>query len=126
MPDAITATDLLLTVAEATRLRILNALAAAPLFVSDLQAILNLPQPTVSRHLRVLRELDVVRDTPIGPYVLYRMRGPTSPRGRMLRQVLEAIGGDEIMRVERHQAQRRSRAHFRDRTDHLELAEALS
>lgn len=126
MPDVLTATELLLTIAEATRLRILNALAAAPLFVSDLQSILELPQPTVSRHLRVLRELDVVRDTPIGPYVLYRMRGPTSPRGRMLRQVLDAIGGDEVMRIERHRAQRRSRAHFRDRTDHLDLVEATT
>ena len=48
-------TELLLTVAEPTRLRILNCLAAAPLFVSDLQAVLGLPQPTVSRHLQVLR-----------------------------------------------------------------------
>ena len=42
-------------IAEPTRLRILNCVAAAPLFVSDLVAILGLPQPTVSRHLRVLR-----------------------------------------------------------------------
>src|SRR3954463_10687816 len=67
-----TSTDLLLTVAEPTRLRILNCLAAAPLFVSDLQAILGLPQPTVSRHLQILRRAEVVRDTPIAQFVLYR------------------------------------------------------
>src|SRR5216117_1103899 len=71
---ATSATDLLLTVAEPTRLRILNCLAAAPLFVSDLQAVLDLPQPTVSRHLQVLRRVDVVRDTPIAQFVLYRLR----------------------------------------------------
>ena len=69
-----TATALLLTIAEPTRLRILNCLAAAPLFVSDLQALLDLPQPTVSRHLQVLRKADVVRDTPIAQFVLYRLR----------------------------------------------------
>lgn len=118
------ATDLLLTIAEASRLRILNALVAAPLFVSDLQAILGLPQPTVSRHLRVLRDAGVVRDTPIGPYVLYRLHGPSSPRGRLVRQVIEAVAGDEGMRGDRHHAQQRSRDHFRERTG--TMVEALT
>jgi DNA-binding transcriptional ArsR family regulator len=56
--------DVLQIVAEPTRLRILNCLAAAPLFVSDLQQLLDLPQPTVSRHLQVLRRAELVRDTP--------------------------------------------------------------
>jgi DNA-binding transcriptional ArsR family regulator len=55
-------------------LRILNCLAAAPLFVADLQEVLALPQPTVSRHLQILRKADLVRDTPIAPYVLYRLK----------------------------------------------------
>ncbi|MGH7586072.1 MAG: ArsR/SmtB family transcription factor [Gemmatimonadales bacterium] len=124
MPDRHTATDLLLTIAEGTRLRILNALAAAPLFVSDLQSLLGLPQPTVSRHLRVLREIGVVRDTPIGPYVVYRLDRAGGPRGRMLSLVLDAIAQDEQMRAERHLAHRRSREHFRERTE--ALVEALS
>ena len=45
--SAPTATETLLTVAEPTRLRILNCLAAAPLFVSDLQDLLYLLQPSV-------------------------------------------------------------------------------
>ena len=61
MHPALSATDTLLTVAEPTRLRILNCLAAAPLFVSDLQAVLDLPQPTVSRNLQVLRKAELVR-----------------------------------------------------------------
>src|SRR5215468_5081706 len=67
-------TELLLTLAEPTRLRIVNCLAAAPLFVSDLQAVLDLPQPTVSRHLTVLKKARVVRDTAIAQFVLYRLR----------------------------------------------------
>ena len=109
------AADLLLTVAEPTRLRILNCLAAAPLFVSDLQAILNLPQPTVSRHLQVLRRADLVRDTPIAQFVLYRLRPGAGPPGRVLSAVLDAVRSDGAMRAERDRAADRSRSHTRSR-----------
>lgn len=119
MADRLTTTDLLLTLAEGTRLRILNCLAAAPLFVSDLQAILGLPQPTVSRHLRVLREIGVVRDTPIAQFVVYRLERAGGPRTRLLALVLDAVAMDEQMRAERHLAIRRSREHYRERTEPL-------
>ena len=110
------AVDLLLTVAEPTRLRILNCLAAAPLFVSDLQAILELPQPTVSRHLQVLRRAHLVRDTPIAQFVLYRLQRNGSIHGRMLAAILDAVVRDDgDMRAERHQAADRSRSHIRSR-----------
>ncbi len=105
--------ELLLVLAEPTRLRIVNCLAAAPLFVSDLQGILDLPQPTVSRHLTVLKKARVVRDTPIAQFVLYRLRQEGGPLGRLLQAVLDALGHDESMRLERHQALDRSRAHGR-------------
>jgi ArsR family transcriptional regulator, arsenate/arsenite/antimonite-responsive transcriptional repressor len=107
--------DLLLTVAEPTRLRILNCLAAAPLFVSDLQAVLDLPQPTVSRHLQVLRRADLVRDTPIAQFVLYRLRREPGPPGRMLAAILEAVRNDEEMQAERSRAVDRSRTHTQSR-----------
>ena len=103
--------QLLLTVAEPTRLRIVNCLAAAPLFVSDLQAVLDLPQPTVSRHLQVLRRAEVVRDTPIAQFVLYRLRRDTSPQGLLLSAILDAVKEEPPMREERHRAARRSRSH---------------
>lgn len=108
-------TELLLTLAEPTRLRIVNCLAAAPLFVSDLQAVLDLPQPTVSRHLTVLKKARLVRDTPIAQFVLYRIRTESGPQGRLLQAVLDALGHDEPMRLERHRALDRSRAHGRGR-----------
>lgn len=107
--------ELLLTLAEPTRLRIVNCLAAAPLFVSDLQTVLDLPQPTVSRHLTVLKRARVVRDTPIAQFVLYRLRQETGPQGRLLGAVLDALAHDETMRLERHRALDRSRAHGRGR-----------
>lgn len=112
-------TDLLLTVAEPTRLRILNCLAAAPLFVSDLQAVLDLPQPTVSRHLQVLRKADLVRDTPVAQFVLYRLHRDVDRTGRLLGAILDAVGHDERMRAERSRAFDRSRTHTRARVpDH--------
>ena len=117
-------TDLLVALAEPTRLRILNCLAAAPLFVSDLQAILAVPQPTVSRHLKVLKEAGLVRDTPIAQFVLYRLRRETGAPGRLLTAALEALGQEEQMRAERHQAADRSRANPRVRV--ASLAESPS
>jgi ArsR family transcriptional regulator, arsenate/arsenite/antimonite-responsive transcriptional repressor len=110
-----TATELLLTVAEPTRLRILNCLAAAPLFVSDLQAVLDLPQPTVSRHLQILRRAHLVRDTPIAQFVLYRLRPNGGSHGRMLSAILDAVVHDDELRAERHRAVDRSRSHTRMR-----------
>ena len=113
MTTALSATDLLLTVAEPTRLRILNCL-----FVSDLQAVLGLPQPTVSRHLQVLRRLEVVRDTPIAQFVLYRLRRDLGAHGRLLTAILDAVVHDDAaMRAERDHAAERSRAHTRTRVE---------
>jgi ArsR family transcriptional regulator len=115
LAPASSAADLLLTVAEPTRLRILNCLAAAPLFVSDLQAVLELPQPTISRHLQVLRRAELVRDTPIAQFVLYRLRREEGPPGRILAAVLDAVRNDSEMRAERDRAVDRSRSHTRSR-----------
>ena len=106
-----TASELLVTMAEPTRLRILNCLAAAPLFVSDLQALLDLPQPTVSRHLQVLRRSELVRDTPIAQFVLYRLRRVGGPQGRLLGAILDAMYSDPELRAERDRAADRSRTH---------------
>jgi ArsR family transcriptional regulator len=114
--SAPTATDILLTVAEPTRLRILNCLAAAPLFVSDLQDVLDLPQPTVSRHLQVLRKAELVRDTPIAQFVLYRLRRDAGAPGRLLSAILDALIQDDAgLRAERERAAHRSRSHTHTR-----------
>jgi ArsR family transcriptional regulator len=76
--------ELLTTVSEPTRLRILNALAAAPLFVSDLQAILDLPQPTVSRHLAYLRRSGLVEATREWKFAHYRLAEPANAVHRNL------------------------------------------
>lgn len=114
--ETLSSVSFLVTVAEPTRLRIINCLAAAPLFVSDLQALLDLPQPTVSRHLQVLRKLDVVRDTPIAQFVLYRVNRRAGPT-RLLRAILEAMVADPDLAEERARAAARSRDHVDTRLD---------
>lgn len=108
-------TDFLVTLAEPTRLRILNCVAAAPLFVSDLVALLGLPQPTVSRHLKVLRDLELLHDVPLPPFVLYTLAPALASRGRLVRAVLEAVRTDPGMKEERRAALTRSRAEFHSR-----------
>ncbi len=105
--------ELLVTLAEPTRLRILNCLAASPLFVSDLQVILGQPQPTVSRHLKVLRSLQLVDDTQMSQFVLYRLARLTGPRERLVKAVLDGIHHEERFKAERHRARDRARSHAR-------------
>ncbi len=102
--------DYLTTLAEPTRLRVLSALAGAPLYVSDLQDVLQLPQPTVSRHLRVLRELGLVDARRVASRVIYRLMPPPGQTGRMVRAVLDAVRTDPAFRAERAAARQRDRS----------------
>lgn len=55
------------------RISILYALAKNPRHVNDLAADLGLPQPTVSRHLRVLRQQSLVLMKREGTWTTYRL-----------------------------------------------------
>lgn len=70
---AMSLAELLKAAGEPTRLRILNLLRLGSICVCDLQAVLALPQPTVSRHLAQLRHAGLVRDLREGPRVLYSL-----------------------------------------------------
>lgn len=56
---------------DVTRRRLLRVLSSHELTVSELVEILALPQSTVSRHLKVLREAGLLVDRRQGPAVLY-------------------------------------------------------
>lgn len=113
--NASSAGTFLAAIAEPTRLRIVNCIAAAPLFVSDLVAILELPQPTVARHLQVLREAGVLNDIPIPPYAIYSLVPQAHARQRVLRAVLDAALAEGGFRTERHAALARTRVSVRAR-----------
>jgi DNA-binding transcriptional ArsR family regulator len=75
MARAATTTDAFNAVAEPRRREILDALAGAERPVNDLVRLLGVPQPQVSKHLRVLREVGVVDVRGQGRHRLYRMNG---------------------------------------------------
>jgi DNA-binding transcriptional ArsR family regulator len=61
-------------IAEPSRRAILNLLASSERSVGDLEEQLRLPQPSVSKHLRVLREAGFVESRVDAQRRLYRIR----------------------------------------------------
>jgi DNA-binding transcriptional ArsR family regulator len=75
MARAATTTDAFNAVAEPRRRQILDLLAVGELPVNDLVALVDLPQPQVSKHLRVLREVGLVEVREEGRQRMYRLNG---------------------------------------------------
>jgi DNA-binding transcriptional ArsR family regulator len=75
MARAATTTDVFNAVAEPRRRQILDALSGGERPVNDLVRVLKLPQPQVSKHLRVLREVGAVEVRDQGRQRLYRLNG---------------------------------------------------
>ena len=59
--------------ADPTRILMLYALVDEPRNVNDLTETLNLPQPTTSRHLKILRQQGLVIGEREGLYIYYRL-----------------------------------------------------
>lgn len=72
MPRASTTSDAFNAVAEPRRRDILSFLVTGERPVGDIVATLNLPQPSVSKHLRVLLEVGLVDVRRDGRRMLYR------------------------------------------------------
>ncbi len=62
--------------ADPARVKLLSALAIAPLCVTDLSKILNMNQTTVSHQLRLLRDTDVVKCERQGKILKYKISNP--------------------------------------------------
>lgn len=98
------------------RLRILTLLDRNEFTVSELVAVLQLPQSTVSRHLRVLADDGWVRRRQEGKTRYYRMEGNLEPEARELWRLAEgSLAGarwiaDDAERAESVLAERRERA----------------
>ena len=75
MARAATTTDTFNAVAEPRRRAILDLLAGGERPVGDLVRLLGVPQPQVSKHLRVLREVGAVEVRDDGRRRLYRLNG---------------------------------------------------
>jgi DNA-binding transcriptional ArsR family regulator len=75
MARAATTTDAFNAIAEVGRRDILSAIGAGEAAVGELVARLQMPQPQVSKHLGVLRAVDLVRCRNVGRHRLYRVNG---------------------------------------------------
>jgi len=84
-------------VAEPTRLAILHSLVTAPSTVGELALLFRLAQPTVSMHVKVLRQSGLVRSERVGG----RLRLTADPAavdlllGELRRAVLHGTGQDQ-------------------------------
>jgi DNA-binding transcriptional ArsR family regulator len=58
---------------DATRVRIVRALSLAELCTCDLAVLLGISEPTVSHHLRTLRQMHLVRFRRQGRHVYYAL-----------------------------------------------------
>ncbi|MBI1983572.1 MAG: metalloregulator ArsR/SmtB family transcription factor [Acidobacteria bacterium] len=86
--------------ADANRLRIVNILSERSICVCDLQSVLDLSQPFISRHLAYLRRVGLVKDRREGPRVCYSL-APNSPVIHALRAFLrDALSTSETFRFD--------------------------
>ncbi len=70
-------------------------LGSAELSVNELVARLGIAQPQVSKHLQVLRQVDLVRSRTVGRQRMYRINGPA------LKPVHDWVAGFERTWIER-------------------------
>jgi DNA-binding transcriptional ArsR family regulator len=75
MARASTTSDAFNAIAEPRRRQILDALASEEHSVGELVETLHVAQPVVSKHLKVLREVDLVAVRDAGRQRLYRLNG---------------------------------------------------
>ena len=79
------ARDLIESISNVTRIKIIRALAETPLAAGDLARVTGRTAPATSQHIRVLRDAGVVESTRSGNVVRYRLSKSTSA------QILEVI-----------------------------------
>ena len=112
MARAATTTDAFNAVAEPRRRQILDLLAQGELPVAELVTRLGLAQPQVSKHLRVLREVDLVHVRDAGRQRMYRLN-PVP-----LRPIHDWLGKYERMWNERFDAMDTVLEELKEEEDH--------
>jgi len=85
---------ILKALSDPTRLRIILALSVKPCCVCELSSALELPQPTVSRCLRILRDAGVVLTARSGRWVEYEIGGDDEFVSASVAAAAEAVEKD--------------------------------
>lgn len=111
MPRAATTTDVFNAIAESHRRDLLVTLGADEVGVDELASRLQLAQPQVSKHLKVLREVDLVRCRTVGRRRLYRVHHPAmQPLHDWLRR-FETLVNEQYDRLDDHLVQMQQEHH---------------
>lgn len=105
MPDKNSSAEmerLFLGLADRTRLRLLNLMGEQEVCVCYFVEILDLPQPTISRHLAYLRRTGLVSPRRQGRWMHYRIAVPSNQFARqLLRDTLLWLEADKEMQRDR-------------------------
>lgn len=115
MARARTTSDAFNAVAEPRRREILNYLALAERPVGDIVASLGLEQPSVSKHLRVLRNVGLVRVRRHGRHMLYRTNAEGIRPLHEWTKTFERFWAHQLIRV-KERAEARSKEKEKDNT----------
>lgn len=84
-------TNVFKTLSDETRLRIMMLLYSDELCVCEISGILNVPQPTVSKGLSKLRDLNLVVDTRKEKFVYYKLKTDHFMLNSILSDVMSSI-----------------------------------
>ncbi len=79
--------------ADPNRILIIYNLSEGPRCVNDIASAVELPQPTVSRHLKILRDRGIVRAERDGQTIYYRL---SDPRIIQALDILRSILADQL------------------------------
>jgi len=105
MPRAATTLDPFNAVAEPKRRQVLETLAVGEMAVNDLVGRLGWPQPMVSKHLGVLKEVGLVDARNQGRQRLYRVNGEKLKTIHDWAKMFERFWAHQMLRI-KEQAER--------------------
>jgi DNA-binding transcriptional ArsR family regulator len=110
MARAATTSDAFNAVAEPRRREILDHLAKGELPVGDLVARLGIEQPSVSKHLRVLRNVGLVRVRRNGRHMFYRANADAIRPMHEWTRTFERLWAHQLMRVKERAEEKQEEA----------------
>ncbi len=102
--------EVLKALADPNRLRILNLLHERTLCVCDLEAILQLNQSNLSRHLSRLKQAGIVKSSKKALFTYYSRETLPRPYGPIVEALCEAIHADPSWKSDRIRLTRRLRS----------------
>ena len=102
MPRAATSSDVFNAVAEPQRRAILEFIAGDERSVSEIVDALELAQPSVSKHLRVLKDVGLVNARRHGKQMLYRTNATELKPLHEWAGMFERLWRNQLQRVKEH------------------------